>query len=382
MPLTGITVIELGHSVAAPYGGAILAELGADVIKVENPKTGDHTRDWGPPYRDKTAILFDALNRDKRSITVDLKNEPERDALRRLILGKADIVLQNLKPGSIEGFGLGGEDLVAEKPSLIFCNLSAFGRKGPMKAKPGYDPLMQAYGGLMSVTGEDGRPPVRVGVSIIDMGSGMWSVIGILAALNERNRTGKGGVVDTSLYETALAWMTMHAGTYLASGEIPRRHGSGAGQIVPYQVFATRDSYLMVAAGNDNLFRRLCGILNRPDWPEDPRFASNGQRVQNRDALIPQIEEILATETTAVWAERLDEAGVPNAPLQSADAVAADPQTQALGMIQKAPDRDMSFMGLPLSFNGDRPPFRLYAPDLGADNDLLLSEIKKGDLSP
>lgn len=371
LPLDGITVFEIGHSVAAPFGGLILAGLGAEVIKIENPATGDHTRDWGPPYHEDTAVLFESLNRDKKSITVNLKDTGSVEQLRNLILSSADIVIQNLRPGLIEQAGLGADELTQQKPSLIYCNISAYGYKGPDKDRPGYDPLMQAYGGLMSITGEENRAPVRVGTSLIDMGSGMWAAIAVLSALHERNDTGIGGIVDTSLFETALAWMTIPLATYLASGDVPTRLGSAAPQIVPYQVFETADSYLMIAAGNDGLFRRLAKELGHPEWADSEKFSRNGQRVINRSELVEIIQNIIKQKDTAHWAERLDLVGVPNAPLQSTDRVAVAPQTLALDIIQSHPDSKSSLLGLPISFNHKRPPFRFAAPKLGGSNDLL-----------
>ena len=371
LPLKGTTVVEIGHSVAGPFAGLILAGLGAEVIKIENPHKGDHTRDWGPPYHGDTAVLFGSLNRDKKSVSVDLKDEIAAGALRRFILESADIVIQNLRPGLIDKIGLGAVELTHKKPSLIYCNISAFGFKGPEKDRPGYDPLMQASGGLMSITGEEGRPPVRVGTSLIDMGSGMWAVIAALAALAERQKTGLGGIVDTSLYETALAWMTIPMATYFASGEIPKRHGSAAPQIVPYQVFETADSYLMIAAGNDNLFKRLASKLGHPEWADLEKYATNGNRVLHRDELVCMIQDIIKEKDTKHWAQELDDAGVPNAPLHSADAVATAPQTLALDIIQSHPEAKSDLMGLPINFNFERPPFRAAPPELGASNDLL-----------
>src|SRR5271170_4396898 len=291
-PLSGLVVIEIGQSVAAPYAGMILGELGAEVIKVENPRTGDAARGWGPPFAEGAATCFHAVNRAKSGITIDLADPVERELLKRLILDRADVLVHNLKFGALDRFGLSAETLLAEKPSLVYCNLGAFGAVGPMRERPGYDPLMQAYGGLMSLTGEDGRPPVRVGVSIVDLATGMWAVIGILAALAERRQTGRGGVVDASLYESALAWMTIPIAAHLVDRKIPARQGSGVEMIVPYQAFAAADGYLMVAAGNDNLFRRLCGVVARPDLAEDPRFRSNKDRVVNRAALIAILDDI------------------------------------------------------------------------------------------
>jgi len=368
-PLSGLTVIEIGHSVAAPYAGMILGELGAEVIKVENPKGGDPCRGWGPPFTEGTATAFYAFNRAKRGITIDLADPVQVDRLRALIRDRADVLIHNLKYGTLDRYGLSAELLTTEKPSLVWCNLGAFGSTGPLRDRPGYDPMMQAYGGLMSLLGEDGRPPVRVGVSIIDIATGMWSVIGILAALQERRRTGRGGVVDTSLFETTLAWMTLPISAYLANGEIPTRHGSGIEQIVPYQALETADGFMMVAAGNDNLFRRLCAAISRPGLADEPRFRSNAERVVNRRELVPILSDLFRTAPMAVWAERLDLAGIPNSPIQTLDKVVSDPQTAALGIIQQwAGSPSLSLVGLPVSFDGVRPAFAKPAPRLGEDN--------------
>jgi len=368
LPLAGVTVVELCHSVAGPYGGMILAGLGADVIKIENPDRGDHARGWGPPYWHGKSTTFQSLNRDKLGVTVDLADAEQLGQLKQLVLERADVFIQNLRPGSIDQYGLGGEQLLREKPTLVYCNLGAFGRTGPLREMPGYDPLMQAFGGVMSVTGEQGRAPVRVGPAVVDLGSGMWSAIGILAALHRRSTTGRGCVVDTSLFETAVAWMTIITAGYLASGEVRRPMGSGIAEIVPHQAFPTKDGYIMVAAGNDSLFRKLCGEIGRPGWADDLRFATNDGRVRNRVELIGEMEEIFAARSSDEWAKTLESAGVPNAPIQSVDQVVAHPQTRALGIVQPAPDVDMRLVGLPLSFDGKRPAFRRVAPDLGQHN--------------
>jgi crotonobetainyl-CoA:carnitine CoA-transferase CaiB-like acyl-CoA transferase len=375
-PLSGLVAIEIGHSIAAPYAGMILGELGAEVIKVENPRAGDAARGWGPPFAEGAATCFHAVNRAKSGITIDLADPAERELLKRLILDRADVLVHNLKFGALDRFGLSAETLLAEKPSLVYCNLGAFGAVGPMRERPGYDPLMQAYGGLMSLMGEDGRPPVRVGVSIVDLATGMWAVIGILAALAERRQTGRGGVVDASLYESALAWMTIPIAAHLVDRKIPARQGSGVEMIVPYQAFAAADGYLMVAAGNDNLFRRLCGVVARPDLAEDPRFRSNKDRVVNRAALIAILDDIFADRSIAVWQERLDDAGIPNGPMHTVDQVVGDPQTAALGIIQQlaagsSTQSPLALVGLPLSFDGVRPSFAKAAPALGEANATL-----------
>jgi crotonobetainyl-CoA:carnitine CoA-transferase CaiB-like acyl-CoA transferase len=377
-PLSGLFVVEIGHSVAAPYAGMILAELGATVVKVENPKGGDAARGWGPPFFEGEATCFHAFNRGKRGITIDLGEAREVERLHRLIREDADVLIHNLKYGVLERFGLSAQRLLAEKPDLVYCNIGAFGTNGPLRERPGYDPMMQAYGGLMSLLGEEGRAPARVTVSIIDMATGMWAAIGILAALAERRRTGKGGVVDLSLYETTLAWMTLPITTYLATGEMPRRHGSGIEQVVPSQVFPVADGFIMVSAGTDGLFRRLCAAIGRPSLADDLRFRTNRDRVVNRTALIGLISEIFASEPLRLWEEKLESAGIPHSPIQNVAEVVADPQTAALGIIQEAPQAALSLIGLPLSFDGVRPPFEKLAPRLGEDNAEFVSEAVAG----
>jgi crotonobetainyl-CoA:carnitine CoA-transferase CaiB-like acyl-CoA transferase len=369
-PLSGLVVIEIGHSIAAPYAGMILGELGAEVIKVENPKGGDACRGWGPPFAAGAATCFHAVNRAKQGIAIDLADPKEAARLKALIVERADVVIHNLKYGALDKYGLSAAALTAEKPSLVCCNLNAFGAVGPLRDRPGYDPMMQAYSGLMSLLGEDGRPPVRVTASIIDMGTANWAVVGILAALRERDRTGKGGVVDTSLYETSLALMSIMLASHLASGELPVRHGSGVEMIVPYQAFEASDGYLMVAAGNDNLFRRLAAALNRPSLAEDPRFATNGERVVNRTALVAILADIFKREPVSHWSNLLETAGIPNGPINAMNQVVADAQTAALGQIQR--QGDLSLVGLPLSFDGERPTFTKRAPTLGEDNKSVL----------
>ncbi len=364
-PLAGLTAIEIGHSVAAPFGGHVLASLGATLIKVENPGKGDDARGWGPPFWHGASSCFQSLNRDKMSVTVDLKDPAQRDALAELIVERADIVFQNLRPGLIDKFRLDGGTLRARKPRLIYANMGAFGAVGPMRDKPGYDPLMQAFGGIMSITGEDGAAPVRVGPSLVDIGTGMWMVIGVLAALRRLQETGEGCEIDTSLLETTMAWMTIPSALYLSSGEPQGRSGSEAAMVVPYKAYKAADHYMIIAAGNDNLFRRLCGALQRPAWADDPRFATNADRIINRVVLNALIEDVVGQKPRGEWMVLFDAAGVPATPIQSIDQVLAHPQAQALGILQQAPDTDMQLMGLPVSFNRQRPPFLHSPPALG-----------------
>jgi len=372
--LSDLTVVELGHSVAAPFGGQTLAILGARVIKVENPENGDDARTWGPPFWEGASSCFQSLNREKLSVTVDFKNDHELAGLKDFIVSDADLVIQNQRPGLLKRFGLDGDSLRKSKPSLIYCNIGAFGAAGPLSEKPGYDPLMQAFSGIMSITGEEGREPVRVGPSIIDMAAGMWCCIGLLSALHRRNQTGEGCEIDTSLYETALAWMTVPSAIYLSSDKVPARTGSEAPMLVPYKVYRAADDYLVIAAGNDNLFGRLCDVLGVPEWKTDVRFSSNPVRVKNRKTLNDSIQGLIETDTRDSWIKKLDDGGVPNTPLQTVDQVLQHPQTAALGMLQNSPNGKMSLMGVPLSFDGERPGFLRDPPELGQHTTTILKE--------
>ena len=288
-PLAGVVVVELGQSVAAPFAGQLLADLGATVVKVEKA-AGDDARSWGPPFLDGASATFQSLNRGKRSVVCDLRDPAQREQLVQFVVDRADVVLQNMRPGQVDVLGVGASALRARKPALVYCNVGAFGRCGPLADRAGYDPLMQAFGGIMSVTGEPDRPPVRVGPSIVDIGTGLWAVIGILVALYRRTGSGEGSVVDVSLLETAAAWMGPFAMQYLASGTVPGKQGTGQAGIVPYRSFRTADGDLVVAAGNDDLYRRLCDVLGSPDWGDEARFATNPDRVANAAELHALLE--------------------------------------------------------------------------------------------
>ena len=363
-------MVELGHSVAAPCAGLVLGDLGADVIKVEKPG-GDDARKWGPPFLDGASATFQAINRNKRSVVCELRDPAQRARLIDFIGAHADIVLQNLRPGQADEVGVGAATLLARKPSLIYCNIGAFGARGPLAGRPGYDPLMQAFGGIMSVVGEEGRPPVRVAPSIVDQGTAMWGVIGILSALYRRRDTGKGGIVDVSLFETAAAWMVMHAAQFLGSGDIPARHGSGANGIVPYRAYRTRDGDLVVAAGNDGLFKSLCGVLGFR-WFEDARFRTNPDRVKNAQTLYSMIEDEMLKRSNAEWISALDAAGVPCAPVQNVKQMLECGQMQALGLLQDVPGSSQPLIGLPVSFDGERPLPRSASPALGTHTKEIL----------
>jgi crotonobetainyl-CoA:carnitine CoA-transferase CaiB-like acyl-CoA transferase len=368
-PLAGLRVVELGGSVAVPYACWVLASMGAEVVKVERPGTGDDARAWSPPEKDGFGAIFTALNAGKRSVTVDYKDPDQLARLTRLI-GRSDVVIQNLRPGLAESFGIGADAMCAQFERLIYVESGAFGRQGPLKDKPGYDPLMQAFGGLMSVTGHEGSDPLRVGTSLIDMGTGMWAVIGVLAALRQRDETGRGGRVDVSLYETALGWMTYHATGYRFSGRNPGRPGSRSPGMAVYQAYACADGHLIIAAPSDRLFARVAKVLGHPSWPEDDRFRSNAARWENLADLNAMIETVTGTRDRAHWQAALEEEGVPSAPLQNMGEVLAHPQTEALGILETTPD-GWELVGLPLSFDRNRPPQTSGPPPLGADTDAV-----------
>jgi crotonobetainyl-CoA:carnitine CoA-transferase CaiB-like acyl-CoA transferase len=375
-PLNGLTVLELCQSVAGPYIGMILGDLGCRVIKVERPGTGDDTRAWGPPFWNGESAMFLAMNRNKESVTLDLKTEAGQAALHRL-LERADILVQNYRPGVLERMGFDYQSLAERYPSLIYCTVSAFGSSGPLRELPGYDPLIQAFSGMMSVTGEEGGPPVRSPVSLIDQGTGMWAAIGILSALYQRREGGRGGHVEVSLLETGMAWLSHHTVGYLATGKDPQPQGSGLVSLAPYQAFQTRDGSLMIAAGNDGLFQRLCAALGHPEWVEDRRFRTNGERVAHRNVLADLITAVLRTETTVFWENRIHGAGVPCTPIHRISDAVNHPQTEAVELIQPLPHPaipQLRVVGHPVRWNGKRPEFRLAPPRLGAHTETVLRE--------
>jgi formyl-CoA transferase len=361
--LHGIKVVELGQVLAGPFAGAILADLGATVVKVEKPDGGDDARQMGPAFRHGDALNFHEFNRGKRSVTLDLKS-PEGVAALHGLLGDADILVHNLRPGVAEALGIGPEAVTARHPRLIYCAMGAFGHKGPLSHRPGYEPLFQAFAGLSSITGEPGGPPVRMGASVVDQGTGMWTVIGALAALQQRARTGRGCVVNTSLFETALMWGGQKISAYVNQGRLPERHASGHPNFVPYQAFDCADGPLLVCCGNDRLFRKFADVLGQ-DWPTDPRYATNRLRLANQGALLPEIAALLHARPRAELAEALIAAGVPCSPVNSIPEVLAEPQTAAMEMLQPVPGEDFSLVVMPLSFDGERPRIRHGAPRLG-----------------
>ncbi|HEY8294441.1 MAG TPA: CaiB/BaiF CoA-transferase family protein [Micrococcaceae bacterium] len=375
--LQDLLVLDLTRILSGPFATMTLADLGADVIKIEQPGQGDDTRQWGPPFQGEEAAYFLAVNRNKRSLAVDLKSPEGLAAVRRLAL-KADVLVENFRPGTAARLGLGYEELSRENPGLIYASISGYGQTGPDAQRPGYDAIAQARSGIMSVTGEADGPPVRVGVSSADLVAGMWATIGILAALHEKQRSGRGQWVDISLLDGSVSWLTYVSSGYFASGETPRRYGSAHPTIAPYQAFATADGFVMVAVGNDGLWRRFAGALERGDLLADERFAKNPSRVAHRDVLIPVIEEIMLTRSTAEWVQCLDAAGVPVGPIQTVDQAVADPQVLARGMVaelQHPTAGALKVVGCPIRLTRTPASVRTAPPVLGQHTDEVLKGL-------
>jgi crotonobetainyl-CoA:carnitine CoA-transferase CaiB-like acyl-CoA transferase len=368
LPLRGLRVVDVTTSYAGPYCTQVLAALGADVVKVE-PPDGDEARAWGPPFVDGDSALFLAANAGKRSLAIDLRRGA--DAVRRLA-ERADVFVQSLRPGLADDLGLGAERLQAANERLVYCSIGSFGNRGPLRELPGYDPLMQAFAGIVSVTGEADRPGVRAGASLVDQSTGLWAALGILAALRERDASGQGRLVEVSLFETAVGLLPYHLTGYLATGKVPGRHGTAYPAIVPYQTFAAADGELMVTAANDRLFEALCGALDLPELPQDERFATNSARVEHREELVTLLAMRLAAEPRAAWVDRLAEAGVPAAPVQDIGEVARHEQTKALGLLQDL--GSYTTVAPPLSVEGERVLHRTAAPALGEHSAEILSE--------
>ncbi len=363
LPLEGIKVVEIAQALAGPFAGEILAHLGADVVKVERPE-GDEARSWGPPFTLGGGPIFHAVNMNKRSIVLDLK-DPEAIVWLKGFIAQADVLVQNLRPGVIEELGLGPDAMLALNPRLVFCSLWAFGRTGPRRLRPGYEPMVQAFAGLFSVNGGDEDPPSRFGAPVLDLGTGMWAAMGVLAALHQRAHTGRGVIVDTSLFETALGWLSGHIAGFRFTGDLPSRERTGSRRLVPFQGFQTKNGTVIIAAGNDRLFAKLGAALGHPEWATDPRFATNAERRSHREELIMEMERVLTTRTKGEWIDVLEEAGVPCAPIQNLREMLGEPQTEALGILQGVPDLGLDLMTLPVSFDGRRPPVRRRAPTLG-----------------
>lgn len=366
-PLDGVRVVELGQALAGPLAGVILADLGADVIKVEKPDGGDDARLWGPPFVDGDSVSFHSNNRAKRSITLDIKSAEDVERLTALVQ-HADILIQNLRPGIVDACGIGPQAMLAVNPRLIYCSIWAFGNQGPLKLAPGFDPLLQCYGAVVSLTGRPDDPPTFCAPAINDTATGMWCAIGALAALKQRETTGKGCVVDTSLFESAVAWVQGPLNSFGVTGKLPQRHGAASATLAPYQIFETADRPICIAAGNDRLFVKLAQAMERPEWASDPRFSDGRQRAANRETLAAVMQPVLLGRTRRDWLGIIGEAGVPVAPVNDIADLAQSEQLHAMDMMRTLPGSELRVVGLPISFDGQRPYPLADSPKLGEHN--------------
>ena len=374
--LRGIKVLDLSRVLAGPYCSMLLADLGADVIKVENPEGGDDTRSWGPPFQGGESAYYLSVNRNKTGIAVDLKKPEGLEVVRRLA-ALSDVVLENFSPGTADRLGIGYEDAKALNPQVIYCSISGFGQDGPAYDRPAYDLLLQATGGLMGITGEEGSPPVRIGVAVLDMGAGMLAALATVSALYERATSGLGQHIDISLLDTSVSWLSYMAQGYLATGENPARLGSAHPSIVPYQAFSAKDGrYLVVAVGNDRLWERFCEVMG-PELAKDPRFRTNQDRVANRSLLLSILAKRFATESMAVWVTRLKKAGVPCGPINLVSDVMADPQVLHREMVVTldGPPSPLSVLGSPLKMSRTPGTVRMRPPFLGQDTEKVLLSL-------
>jgi len=386
-PLAGVRVLDLSRVLAGPWAGQLLADLGADVIKVERPGAGDDTRHWGPPYlkgrdgRDTAeAAYFLCANRNKRSVTVDLAHPRGQDLVRQLAQ-RADVLLENFKLGGLEQYGLDYASLAAQHPRLVYCSITGFGHQGPYAARAGYDFLIQGMGGLMSVTGraddEQGAGPQKVGVALTDVMTGLYATIAVQAALAERERSGRGQHIDLALLDVQIACLANQASSYLAGGVVPRRMGNAHPNIVPYQDFPTADGDMILAIGNDGQFARFCEIAGHPEWAVDVRFASNPQRVANRAVLIPLLRQATVMRTTREWIAALESAAVPCGPINRLDEVFADPQVRARGIaieLAHPLSGTVPLVANPIRLSDSPVVYRAAPPLLGQHTDEVLGE--------
>lgn len=375
--LTGLRVVEIGTSVAAPFGTQILGDMGAEVIKVERVGRGDDTRAWNPPSWNGESIAFMSFNRNKKSLELDYKTEQGKEVLRKL-LASADVLVQNLRPGALAKAGFDDDMLKELNPRLIRCDVSGFGHTGPRAQQPAYDPLLQAYSGIVSITGADGGEPARVPVSLLDMGTGMWLAISVYEALRRRDASGVGSHIQVSLLQTALTWLTSPMIGAAAGNPAPKRLGSGFRGVVPYGAFPTSDGHIFVSAGNDSLWHRLLAAIDAEDLADREGFVTNPERVANREVVTQVLGERTSRFTLDEIVERLERAGVPHSPVNTIDRVIDDEQVRALGMMQPLPHpnvEDLQLVNLPATFDGEYVPLRTAPPALGAGTAEVLASL-------
>ena len=390
-PLAGVRVLDLSRVLAGPWATQLLADLGADVIKVEKPGAGDDTRHWGPPWHEhgdeKVAAYFLAANRGKRSVAIDFATE-DGAALVRRMAADADVIVENFKVGGLTKFGLDAQSLRSAHPRLIYASITGFGQDGPYAARAGYDYIIQGMGGLMSLTGlPDGEPgggPMKVGVAVADLFTGMYTANAIVAALYRREQTGEGATIDMALLDTQLAMLANQASNALVSGTDPKRLGAGHPNIVPYQPFQAADHPIIIAVGNDQQFARLAAIAGHPEWANDPAYATNAARVAARQALVPMIAEIIAIKPAADWLAQLEAAGIPAGPINSISQALADPQAVHRGArisVAGGALGEIPMVGSPIRLDGERTDAPLPPPALGEHGDLLKEWADEDELA-
>jgi len=375
-PLDDLLVVDLTRALAGPFCTLMLSDLGARVIKVETPDGGDDTRGWGPPFIGQESAYFLSVNRNKESLALNLKAPRGQEVMARL-LQRADVLVENFRPGTMDRLGLGYPAVHARFPRLVYASISGFGQDGPYRERAAYDLILQGMGGVMGLTGEEGGPPVKVGVAIADICAGMYAAYGILAALRARERTGRGQRVDAALLDGQVSWLTYAAGYYFATGESPGRLGSGHPTIVPYQAFRTADGYVNVAVGSEAIWRRFCEVVD-PSLADDPRYAANRDRVAHRQELLARLEPILARRTTAEWTAAFDGAGVPCGPILTVGQVFADPQVRHRQMVQEVEHRTVGRLrqtGLPVKLSETPGRIRAAPPVLGQHTEAILREL-------
>ncbi len=384
-PLHGLRIFDLSRVLAGPSCTQLLGDLGADVIKIERPGSGDDTRGWGPPFLTGPqgedtgeSAYFLSTNRNKRSLTLDIA-QPEGAALARQLIGRSDVLVENFKTGGLKKYGLAYEDLSGDNPGLIYCSITGFGQTGPFAARPGYDFLIQGMGGIMSVTGEPDGEPMKVGVAIADLMTGMYASSAILAALHHREKTGRGQMIDLALLDTQVAWLANQGLNYLTSGVAPGRLGNEHPNIVPYKVLPCADGHFILAVGNDRQFRAFCKFAGSPELAEDARFQTNAQRVRNREALYALISDITAGRPQDAWVEGLTAAGVPSGPVNTIEQAFAHPQVRArdmeIKMTHPAARDEVSLIGNPIKYSETAADYRRAPPMLGQHTEAVLKEL-------
>ena len=381
-PLAGIKVLDMSRILAGPSSTQLLGDFGADVVKIERPGVGDDTRKWGPPYvkdsegnDSSESAYYLAANRNKRSVGVDLST-PEGAALIKQLAAKADVLVENYKLGGLKKYGLDYEAIKAVNPSIIYCSITGFGQTGPNAHLSGYDLMAQGYGGIMSLTGEPDGTPMKVGVGIADVMCGMYAASAVLAALRHRDHTGEGQYIDVALVDSQIAWLINEGTNYLQSGEVPKRRGNQHPNIVPYQAFAAKDGHLLVAVGNDSQFKRFCDVIGTPALAEDPAFATNGARITNREALLPQIEMRMARMGKQELLDAMKSNNVPCGEINNLEEVFDSPQVAARGMRVKMdhPHSEIELIGNPVKFSKTPVSYRKAPPLCGADTDEVIED--------